>query len=60
MLSLCKLGTFSSTREHMNRDAWVKMARQSKYKVLFLPTLNARQKEFWDKRERRKEQQAKK
>jgi Transposase DDE domain len=57
---LCKLSAFSSTREHMSRDAWVKMARQSNYKVLFLPALNARQKEFWDKWERRKEQQAKK
>ncbi len=46
---MSKLSAFSSTREHIDIHSWVKMAHHSSFRPLLLPSLNARQKEFWDR-----------
>jgi len=45
-----KLSAFSSTREHMGENAWIKFAHTSGFVPLQGITLNERQKAFWDKR----------
>jgi len=45
-----KLSAFSSTREHMDKNAWIKFAHTSGFSLLQNVSLNERQKAFWDRR----------
>jgi len=53
---LTKLRAFSSARQFVASFSWQKMAKDSGYRLLMMPSLNPRQKAFWDKRRKRKQQ----
>jgi len=49
---IIKVGTFSSSREYMGKQVWVKMAREANFQIIALLGLNERQKAFWDRRKK--------
>ncbi|MHA1646819.1 MAG: hypothetical protein ACTSVU_00445, partial [Promethearchaeota archaeon] len=49
---IIKVGTFSSSREYMGKQVWVKMAREANFQIIALLGLNERQKAFRDRRKK--------